>query len=262
MPRARRRSGRTASIGSAFFATLDVALRAWRWLQLLGFGRHTAAMVNETLARRLFGRHIQSVNNSGSPIGVLDRRRRRDYRNTTFQAHDWDPKSTSRFPAHGRCEADAVPGPATSDPAAVVLALGGRFLDAAPGTSSPMPSRSTGHLDRGKGFFVGTAPLAPLVATGLLRDGGQHLRRARVASRAAIEGSAVRVAIGATRPGSGAARHRAQAGLVALCTSAVSAPRSRWRAWCGRRRWCSFFDPTWPAFVVPVLIILRCVLAT
>ena len=134
-----------ASIGSAFFATLDVPLRAGRGFNDTDSAATRTAMVNETLARRLFaGRDPIGAATLDRRHGVRDRRRRR-----RLQEHDVPgarPGSEglpAASRAHDRCEADGVPGPGDErsgrrGPRAAPNDSGGRAWH----TSSPTPSRS------------------------------------------------------------------------------------------------------------------------
>ena len=202
-----------ATIGSAFFATLDVPLRAGRGFNATDSAATRTAMVNETLARRLFGgrdpigEQLRIADAAYEIVGVVA-----DYKNTTFQSRDRDPKVYLPLPPD-RTDAKRMEFlvRAASDPAAVVLALRRKIREAAPGTVVA----NAFTLDQiiaisGQEMLVGTAPLAPLDRDRPAADGRRHLRRARVRDRAAIEGAGGAGRDRRDRPGSGAARHRAQ----------------------------------------------------
>src|SRR5262249_22957346 len=146
---------------------------------------------------------------------------------------------------------------AASDPVAVEQAIRLAIPSAANG--SAIGNLVT--LDRiidvgGQEILVGTAPLAPLIATGMpLTAAGIYGVLAFAIVRRSKE-LAVRVAIGASR--------RQIAGLVAahsvrlvaigtLCGIGATFALSRVVRASGGAG--SFLDPTWPAFAAPVVII-------
>jgi putative ABC transport system permease protein len=248
------------TIGSEFFATLDVPLRAGRGFTAQDSAAMRTAMVNETLARQLFanhdpvGRQLWMADTAYEIVGVVA-----DYKNTTFQARDWNPKVYVPL-SLGRTDAKRMEFliRAKNDPTAVVLALRRQIRDAAPG--NVVAAAVT--LDQiiaisGQEILVGTAPLAPLIATGmLLTAAGIYGVLAFAIARRSKE-LAVRVAIGAS--GRDVVRlvtaHSLR--LVALGTfCGVGATFALTRVVRASGGGGSFFDPDWPAFLVPVLIIL------
>jgi putative ABC transport system permease protein len=255
------------AIGSAFFATLDVPLRAGRGFTAQDSANTRTVMVNETLARRLFaggdpiGRQLWIADMAYEIVGVVA-----DYKNATFQPRDRDPKVYLPLPGD-RVDAKRMEFlvRATSDPTAVVLGLRRKIREAAPG--NVVANAFT--LDQiisisGQEMLVGTAPLAPLVATGLLLTAAGIYGVLAFAIARRSKELAVRVAIGATGRDLVRLVTAHSLRLITLGTfCGVGATFALTRVARAGGGGGSFFDPTWPAFVVPVLIILAIgVLAT
>jgi hypothetical protein len=217
-------------------------------------------MVNETAARRLFpgrdpiGQRLRIGETGYEVVGVVA-----DYANTTFQNHDRDPKVYLPLTAT-RTDAKRVEFliRATNDPAAVLLGLRRHIRDAAPGTAVA----NAFTLDQiinisGQEILTGTAPLAPLIATGmLLTAAGIYGVLAFAITRRSKE-LAVRVAIGATGRDLVRLVTAHSLRLVALgtfCGAGATFALTRVARAAGGGG--SVFDPDWPAFVLPVAIIL------
>jgi putative ABC transport system permease protein len=248
------------TVGAAFFATLDVPLRAGRGFTAQDSTATRTAIVNETLARQLFGgghaigRQLWIAGAGHEIVGVVA-----DYKSTTFQPQEREAKVYLPLPA-GRTDAVRMEFliRATSDPAAVLRALRRQVRDAAPGNSVA----NSFTLDQiiataGEEMLVGTAPLAPLIAIGmLLTAAGIYGVLAFAIARRSKE-LAVRVAIGAT--GRDVVRlvtaHSLR--LIALGTCCgIGAAFALTRIARAAGGGGSVFDPGWTAFVVPVAIIL------
>jgi putative ABC transport system permease protein len=144
------------------------------------------------------------------------------------------------------------------DPAAVLGALRRTMLDAAPGNAVA----GAATLDQviavgGQEILAGTAPLAPLVATGmLLTAAGIYGVLAFAIARRSKE-LAVRVAIGATSRDVVRLVTAHSLRLLALGTLiGVGATFGLTRAARASGGAGSMFDPAWPAFLVPVVLIL------
>ena len=147
---------------------------------------------------------------------------------------------------------------ATNDPAAVVLGLRRHIPDTAAGN---VVARAF-TLDQviaigGQEMLVGTAPLAPLIATGmLLTAAGIYGVLAFAITRRSKE-LAVRVAIGATGRDLVRLVTAHSLRLIALGTACgVGATFALTRVARAAGGGGSVFDPGWPAFVVPVAIVL------
>jgi ABC-type antimicrobial peptide transport system permease subunit len=249
-----------ASIGTGFFETLGVRLRGGRGFTSQDSAATRSAIVNQTLARQLFsnhdpiGRRLWIDDVSYEIVGLVS-----DYKNTAFQARERNPKLYLPLAAT-RSDAKRVEFliRATSDPAAVVRGLRQRIGDAAAGTSIA----NAFTLDQiiaisGQEILVGTAPLFPLIATGmLLTAAGIYGVLAFAITRRSKE-LAVRVAIGASGRDIVRLVSAHSLRLTALGTfCGVGATFALARVARAAGGGGSMFDPRWPAFAVPVLIIV------
>ena len=248
------------SIGPEFFDTLGVPMRAGRGFTSQDSAATRTAIVNETLARQLFstrdpvGQRVWIGETAYEVVGVVA-----DYQNTTLQPPDRAAKLYLPL-AITRGEAKRMEFliRSTGDPAPTLRGLRRQIRDAAPGTIVV----NAFTLDQiiaiaGQEMLVGTAPLFPLIATGmLLTAAGLYGVLAFAITRRSRE-LAVRVAIGAT--GRDIVRlvtaHSLRLVVLGTCfgTGATFALTRVARATGGGG---SVFDPGWAAFAVPVLIIL------
>jgi hypothetical protein len=247
-----------AAISASFFSTLDVPLRAGRGFTLEDSTVSRTAIVNEALARRLFpGRNavaerIWIAQTSYDIVGVVA-----DYGDHWFETRHAAPKiflplttdSTvlKRLPVVVRAAA----------PALLKQAVRRELRDAAAGTVV------TGIFTfdeitevAGEEMLVGTAPLVPLIAIGmLLTMAGVYGVLAFAITRRSRE-LALRVAIGATA--GDVVRLVTAHSLRLLMTGATAgigltfalARVVRANGGAG-----SIYDPPWQAFVVPILIV-------
>jgi len=243
-----------------FFTTIDVPLRAGRAFTHRDSADTRTAMVNETLARRLFGggdpigRSVWMTDTPYEIVGVVA-----DYTNQQFQERDWNPKLYLPL-AESRTDLKRMPFliRATSDPAAVVRTLRREVRDAAPGhvvTSAYTIDQIIGIA--GQEILAGTAPLVPLVATGmLLTAAGIYGVLAFAIARRSKE-LAVRIAIGASDRDLLwlVASHSLRLIAIGMC-SGVGVTFALTRAVRAAGGGGGMFDPNWPAFAVPVLIVL------
>jgi hypothetical protein len=180
-----------------------------------------------------------------------------DYKNTAFQARDWSPKFSLPLPV-GRTDAKRLEFliRASGDPAEVVRRLRRQIRDAAPGTIVA----NAFTLDQiiaiaGQEILTGTAPLVPLIATGmLLTAAGVYGVLAFAITRRSKE-LAIRIAIGASGRDVVRLVSAHSLRLIALGTflgaGATFALTRVVRAAGGGGGMC---DPQWPAFAVPLLI--------
>src|SRR5262245_47302506 len=248
-----------ALVGPEFFATLDVPIRAGRGFTYEDASAARVAMVNETLARRLFdagdplGRRVWVGERSYEVVGVAA-----DYMNAAFQSRDWAPKlylpltETRANPTRMQFLIRA-----TGDPAALARTLRGDVQAALPGTIVTDATTIDRIIDTGgQEMLVGTAPLAPLIATGmLLTAAGIYGVLAFAITRRSRE-MAVRLALGASGQDlvwlvSGHTLRLVTVG-TGLGVGITFALTRIMRAAGGGG---SVFDPTWPAFATPVLVV-------
>ena len=248
------------AIDPAFFTTLGVAIRAGRVFSEQESTTARVAIVNEMLAERLWprgsplGRSVWIGETPYEVIGVVA-----DYRNSAFQSPNWAPKLYLPFDRRTselksvrflvRC-ADNAP--------TVVRALRREIATEAPGH---VVSRAF-TIDEmiaigGQEILVGTAPLVPLIAIGmLLTAAGIYGVLAFAVTRRSKE-LAVRVAIGAT--GHDLVRLVAAHSvlLVAIGTAAgVGGTFALARVVRASGGAGGMFDPEWPAFILPALVIV------
>lgn len=257
-------------IGPGFFDTLGVALRAGRSVTRRDDAHGVpVAVVNQALADRLWpgrsplGASLWSQQMAYEVVGVVA-----DYGNTPLR----QPRPAFYVPVAQAPELKSVfflvratSGLERADwraPAEIEAALRGEMLRVAPATDL-----STFTLDRildigGRELLVGAAPLAPLVATGLLLTAaGIFGVLAFSVARRANE-LAVRVAVGAGRADLWrlvAAQSARLVGLGMLLGVAATFALTRVAQGSGN----VFDSPGWQAFVVPIAIVgLIAVLAT
>jgi hypothetical protein len=249
-----------ASVTAGFFATLGVPIRAGREFSAQDAPAARTAMVNETLARRLFegqtpvGARVWIADVPHEIVGVAA-----DYANSPPQVRvpaakvflPLPPGSRALKGVHLLVRADGDPGP-------LAEAVRKRAREAAAGSSSP----SAYTFDQivalmGQEMLVGTAPLFPLIAIGtLLTAAGIYGVLAFAITRRARE-LAVRVAIGATRRdiawlvASHALRLVAAGGALGLAVTFALGRVVRAIGGAG-----SVFDPEPHVFVAPALVVL------
>jgi putative ABC transport system permease protein len=248
-----------AAISAGFFVALDVPLRAGHAFTHQDSAATHTAIVNETLAWRLFkgrdpvGSRIWLAQAAYEIVGVVA-----DYSNHPFQFEDYNPKIFLPLPEDSH---DATRQyfliRAQVDPAPLLQTVRHEVRDA--GAGSVVTSAYT--FDQilavmGQEMLVGMAPLVPLIAIGmLLTSAGIYGVLAFSIARRSRE-LAVRVAIGAT--GGDVIRlvtaHslRLVAGGSGLGLSVTFGLTRIVRASGGAG---TPFDPSWPIFAIPVLLI-------
>src|SRR6185436_17808356 len=160
------------SIGPEFFATLGVPMRAGRSFTAGDADAARTAIVNETLARQLFPRR----NPVGQRLWVGDREAFEivgvvaDYQNTPLEPRDRAAKLYLPLAAtRGAAKRMEFLIRAIGDPAPAARSLRRQIPEDAPGTVVA----NAFTLDQiiataGQEMLVGTAPLFPLIATGML----------------------------------------------------------------------------------------------
>jgi predicted permease len=250
------------SIDPDYFATIDVPMRAGRTFTAGDSSRTRTAIVNEFLAAQLFpgvdpvGRQLWTQGQSYEVVGVVAQHLNAP---ATLQPRDRDGKlylpldqptaETKRMTFVVR---------AATDPAAVVNTLRREVRNAASGNVVSQLFTLDQVIALGsQETLVGTAPLVPLIATGmLLTAAGLYGVLAFAIARRSKE-LALRMAIGAT--GGEVVRlvtlHSVR--LVTLGTIVgIGATFALGRIVRASGGGGSFLDPRWPAFVIPIGIIV------
>jgi len=249
-----------ALVGPEFFDTLDVPLRAGRNFTYRDVPASGVAITNETLARRLFpagdalGKRFWIGEISWEIVGVVA-----DYTNTAFQPRDRMPKLYLPLTDRRSSLTQLLfLIRASGDPAAIVRNLRRDVQSRLPGYVVTNAVTVDRIIDiGGQEMLVGTAPLGPLIATGiLLTAAGIYGVLAFAITRRSKE-LALRLAIGATGRDlvwlvSGHALRLLLVGTV-LGVGITYGLTQIMRAAGGGG---SVFDPRWPAFATPVLVVI------
>jgi predicted permease len=269
-PRVQQRvaAGRTSAtiqaqriaVSPSYFSALGVAMRAGRAFDRRDVPEARGVIVNETLARELFGttaglgRQLVIDGETFDIRGVVA-----DYAGHFEDTEVPAPKFFVPLPPRSRPnESLAVLIRAEADPAPVIQPVQRAIRLAAPGNTV----RSTFTYDQimrvtGQEWLAAIAPLGPLITIGMLMTAAGIYGVLAFAINRRTRELAVRIALGAT-PGDQillvAMRSLrlivAGAGVGVALTFALSRVV---RASGGAG---SMYDPPWAAFVVPVLIII------
>jgi putative ABC transport system permease protein len=248
-----------ATISIAFFSVLEVPLRAGRAFTSQDSPTTRTAIVNESLGHRLFpgrdaiGRQVWIGQTAYDVVGVAA-----DYSNNPLQPPDFASKLfLPMAPASRDAKRLQLLVRAAGDPVPLVQVVRRGIRDAAPGnivTSAYTFEQIIAVM--GQEMLLGTAPLAPLIAIGmLLTTAGIYGVLAFAITRRSRE-LAVRVAIGAS--GRDLVRlvtvHSLR--LVALGTSCgIGVTFALARVVRASGGGGSIYDPAWPAFVIPIVIV-------
>jgi predicted permease len=247
-------------VTAQFFATLGVPLRAGRPFSAHDSPATRTAIVNETLARRLFtgpapiGARVWIDGDGYDVIGVVA-----DYANNAMQVRIASPKIFLAMPeAAPTVKAVYVLVRAAGDPAPLLRTIRRKAQDAAAGTTAPRAYTFDQFVVvMGQEMLVGTAPLLPLVAIGtLLTASGIYGVLAFAIARRSRE-LAVRVAIGATSRdivtliAAQSARIVCAGGIAGLAATFALTRIVRAAGGAG-----SIFDPPGHVFIAPALIIV------
>jgi hypothetical protein len=248
------------SIGPGFFSTLGVAMTVGRSFTAADRPEARAVVINQALAGRLFGaqspigRRIWRGRDAYDVIGVVS-----DYQSNPIERRTTAPQIFFALPEAARdLKTVRFLVRASGDPAALVQPVRRSLRDAVPGlvvsnTFTLEQIRTVAGLE----MLVGTAPLFPLIVIGmLLMSSGLYGVLAFAVSRRTRE-LAVRMAIGADR-GTQVRVVMAQSLRLAAIGSALGIALtfglSRVVRAAGGEG--SLFDPAWPAFVLPVVVVL------
>jgi putative ABC transport system permease protein len=248
------------SIGPGFFSTLGVPMKVGRPFTTVDRPETRAVVVNEALAARLFGaqspigRQIWFGRDVYEVIGVVS-----DYMSNPVERRTTAPQAFFAL-SEGARDLRTVRFlvRASGDPAALVQPVRRSFRDAVPG----LVVSNTFTLEQirtvqGQEALVGTAPLFPLIVIGmLLMSSGLYGVLAFAVSRRTRE-LAVRMAIGAewaTQVRLVMAQSLRLAVLGSACGIALTFGLSRLVRAAGGEG--SLYDPAWPAFVLPVFLVL------
>ena len=247
-----------ASITPGFFAALGVPMIAGRDFTAGDSSSRRVAIVNEALARRLFagrdavGSRVFSGGEAYDVVGIVA-----DYATDPLERRHIAPKFFVPLAADRSAKRVAILVRAAGDPAPLTKVVRQEIRDAAAGNVvASVFTYSEITEVMGQELLVGTAPLVPLIAIGmLLTTAGIYGVLAFAIARRARE-LAVRVAIGATGRDLVRLVSAHSLRLVAFgtaCGIGVTFALSRIVRASGGAG--SIYDPDWPAFVVPVAIV-------
>jgi predicted permease len=247
------------SIGPDFFSALQVPLRAGRAFTRGDTPQTRIVIVSESFARQLFGtpsaigQQVWMGKISHDIVGVVG-----DYMSNPVENRLMTPKIFLPLSAQSEDTTMRFLIRATADPAPLVEPVRRTLRNAAVGLTvgSSVTLRQIITIV-GQEYLVGTAPLFPLIVIGmLLTASGIYGVLAFAVSRRARE-LAVRVAIGADSRNQIRLVLAHSLRLVALgstCGVALTFALSRLVRAAGGAG--SLYDPPWPAFVLPVLVVL------
>jgi putative ABC transport system permease protein len=248
-----------AAISPSFFSVLDVPLRAGRAFTSRDSSTSRTAIVNDALASRLFpgrdavGERVWIAHASYDIVGVVA-----DYGNHWFEIAHAAPKLFLPLPADATAlKRLPVVVRAAGDPAPLKQAVRRELRDAAAGNVVTGMFTFDEITDvAAEEMLVGTAPLVPLIAIGmLLTMAGVYGVLAFAIARRSRE-LAVRVAIGATAADlirlvtAHSARLLMTGTVLGIGLTFALSRIVRASGGAG-----SIYDPPWPAFVVPILIV-------
>jgi predicted permease len=248
----------SVSIGPSFFAALNVPVRAGRSFTTTDTPLTGTAIVNELLATRLFqgqpaiGRQLWLRGSAYEVVGVVAQ-----YVNLALQPPDMDPKvylPLSTSPGGQRANFLIR---AAGDPSPVARLLRHEVTASAPGNAvANLYTLDEVITVAGQEILVGTAPLAPLVATGvMLTAAGIYGVLAFAVARRSKE-LALRIAIGAGTRDIVQLVTLHSLRLAALGTGlGIAATFALSRIVRASGGGGSFLDPEWPAFILPIVLI-------
>ena len=249
-----------AAVSLGFFSALDVPIKAGRAFTTQDSAATRGAIVNDTLARQVFsgrnaiGGQVWIGQTSYDVIGVVA-----DYSTHPFETRNYAPKIFTPLPTDSKeVKRQVFLIRASGDPAPLVQTVRREVRDAASGNvvSSAFTFDQIVAV-MGQEMLVGTAPLVPLIAIGmLLTTAGIYGVLAFAITRRSKE-LAVRIAIGASARDLIRLVSAHSFRLVAIGTvlgiAAMFGLTQIVRAVGGAG---SPFDPTFRAFAIPVLMVV------
>jgi|RhiMethySRZTD1v2_1073278.scaffolds.fasta_scaffold00140_62 putative ABC transport system permease protein len=244
------------AIGPDFFSILGVPMRAGRAFSRLDTPQIRAVIVSESFARQVFGdsspigRQVWMDKAAYDIVGVVA-----DYISTPVESRLAAPKIYLPIPPDTTSMRFLIR--ATGDPAPLVEPVRRALRNAAVGINvSGVVTLRQMITIVGQEILAGTAPLFPLIVIGMmLTSSGIYGVLAFAVARRSRE-LAIRVAIGADRGNQIrlVMAHSARLVLIgALFGTALTFGLSRLVRAAGGAG--SLYDPPWPAFVAPVLLV-------
>jgi len=249
-----------ANITPSFFAVLDVPIRAGRAFTARDDDNARVAIVNEALARKLFGapgsqaaigRRIRFDNVTYDVVGIAANFSNRSF----FSEHD--PRVFLPLMSGPALTRTTFVVRARDDPAPLVPTVRRAIRDQAPGTTvTSTYTFESIKIVSSEEIILGTAPLAPLILIGmLLTTAGIYGVLAFAIARRARE-LAVRIAIGATSRDLTAlvAGHSARLFMMGAI-GGVGFTFALARIVRASGGGGSPFDADWTAFAIPTLIV-------
>jgi ABC-type antimicrobial peptide transport system permease subunit len=248
------------SISPDFFSTLGVEMRAGRPFTRQDTPQLRAVIVSESFARQVFGnpaaigRQVWMNKTAYDIVGVVA-----DYNSIPVESRLPAPKVYLPLPAETKdTRSIRFLVRATGDPAPLVEPVRRALRDASIGinVSSVVTLRQMITIV-GQEYLVGTAPLFPLIVIGMmLMSSGIYGVLAFAISRRSRE-LALRVAIGAARGNQIrlVMTHSLRLVLIgSTCGIGLTFGLSRVVRAVGGAG--TLYDPPWPAFVIPVVIVI------
>jgi putative ABC transport system permease protein len=248
-----------ATITSAFFDTLGVPVRAGRAFTSQDSPASRTIILNESLAAKLFpsrdavGQSIWIEDTRYDVVGVVAA-----YKNTALDSPERDPKMFLPMAQDAAAQRMSFLIRASGNPAAVERTIRREVPAMAAGNVVSSSITLDAIIDvGGQEILVGTAPLAPLIATGLLLSAAGVYGVLAFAIARRTKELALRIAIGASRRQIVALVASHSVRLViggTICGVAATFALSRIVRASGGGG--SFLDPAWTSFVVPAAILI------
>ena len=251
-------SARTAAITPPFFSVLDVPMRSGRAFTSQDSATGRTAIVNEALASQLFpgrtavGERVWVARVSYDIVGVVA-----DYSDYWLELGHAAPKLFLPLAPDAALKRLPILVRAARDAASIKQSLRRELRDAAAGNVvTGMFTFDEITMVAGQEMLVGTAPLVPLIAIGMmLTMAGVYGVLAFAIARRSRE-LAIRVAVGASSGDLIRLVTAHSARLLAMGTIAgVGLTFGLARIVRSNGGAGSIYDPPWPAFVVPILIV-------